>query len=310
MSVAWVTGAKGFIGRHLVKRLATSGTAVFGLGHGNWPQDVAKQGGVSHWINGGVDANNLLQLLRSGEKPDVIYHLAGGSSVGFSLQHPSEDFQRTVLSTSSLLEFVRSVLPGTPVVAVSSAAIYGNSPLPNLPEEGIYTPYSPYGFHKRMAELMSESYARSFGATITVVRFFSIYGPGLQKQLLWDTCSRLSKHPSHLALHGTGEELRDWLHVEDAVTLLERAGQLRAPNGFTFINGGTGQGTSVSKIVEMLCKAWGSNASVSFSGEVRNGDPRTLVANTDRLKSTTGLPPSRDLFEGISEYVQWYKSQA
>jgi UDP-glucose 4-epimerase len=104
MANAWITGARGFIGRHLAKRLADAGDTVAGIGHGAWPAADAARWGVKNWIEGPVDAAGLERLAASGGAPDAIYHLAGGSSVGKSLAAPLEDFRRTADSTATLLE--------------------------------------------------------------------------------------------------------------------------------------------------------------------------------------------------------------
>jgi UDP-glucose 4-epimerase len=306
MALAWITGAKGFIGQHLSRHLADKGTAVYGIGHGAWPEERAQRQGISFWINGEIDSANLWQLLQKGGKPDVVYHLAGGSSVGFSMQSPQENFHRTVTSTATLLEWLRCFSPQTRIVAVSSAAVYGNAPDAKLKEDGSYTPFSPYGYHKKLVELLCESYVHSFGLKATVLRLFSIYGPGLKKQLLWDTCNKLAHRPEKLVLQGTGKELRDWLVVDDAVRLLAAAGAMATPE-FAIINGGTGTGTSVSDIVHMLCKAYGHVPKISFSGQQRPGDPARLIAeisNTKRL----GVAITSDLATEIASYVVWHKS--
>jgi UDP-glucose 4-epimerase len=307
MSVIWVTGAKGFIGKHLCTYLSKQGNLVLGLGHGAWPSEIAIGSGISHWVNGEIEDSNLWQLIEQSGNPDLIYHLAGGSSVGVSLQSPTEDFRRTVTSTAALLEWIRIHSPQTKLVVSSSAAVYGNSQISHIPEEGNYTPYSPYGFHKRSAELLCESYVQSFGLQIAIVRLFSIYGPGLYKQLLWDLCSRLNHLPNKLEMNGTGEELRDWLYIEDAARILVTvAGDIT--ENLSIINGGTGKGICVRDVVNLTCQAWHISPEITFSGQSRPGDPMTLVANIDKL-DRLGFKPQHNLSEGINKYVNWFQSQ-
>jgi UDP-glucose 4-epimerase len=111
MSTVWITGARGFIGRHLARRLAGEGRTVIGIGHGAWPQSDAMHWGVSHWINGEISGSNLQALAGAFGLPLAIFHLAGGSSVGAALANPYEDFSRTVTSTASLLEWMRLSSP-------------------------------------------------------------------------------------------------------------------------------------------------------------------------------------------------------
>ena len=303
MSVTWVTGARGFIGRYLSFYLNKNGDKVFGLGHGAWPDTSAQQNGLELWINGEIDPGNLRILLEQSGPPDTIYHLAGGSSVGASLQTPTEDFKRTVVSTANLLDWVRGNVPKTHLVLSSSAAIYGNSPLEKLTEQGNYTPYSPYGFHKRNAELLCESYAHNFGLKIAIVRLFSIYGPGLRKQLIWDLCTRLKNQPQNLNLHGTGKELRDWLYIDDAVQYLVRASQFASCAPF-IINGATGKATCVREIAEYVCSAWGQRPNIVFSGNQHIGNPFSLVGQ----KSTTfEIHLSMTISQGIANYVHWFQ---
>lgn len=316
MGTAWVTGARGFIGQHLVRHLIQQGQTVAGLGHGAIPPEITLQQGLTHWINGDIDANNLQQLSHISGYPNVIYHLAGGSSVGLSLQTPAEDFRRSVLGTSSLLEWVRRNTPETHIILTSSAAIYGNTTLDKIPETGCYTPYSPYGFHKRAAELICESYAQAFGLSVGIVRLFSVYGPGLRKQLLWDLCCRLKASPKKIQMHGTGNEVRDWLYIEDAVHLLASLNALLMRNASSaskiektpiIINGGTGIGTCVRDIVLLVCKEFNLDIEVNFSGNQREGDPFSLVASLEQLK-TLDIELNYPLEHGIRNYVEWFSA--
>jgi UDP-glucose 4-epimerase len=306
MTITWITGARGFIGQYLSRYLAKQGDHVFGLGHGAYPPEISTKFGIIRWINGEIDATNLRQLLDVSGYPSTIYHLAGGSSVGLSIQTPTEDFRRSVVSTAALLDWIRTTTPETRLVVSSSAAIYGDTKIDPIPEEGTYIPYSPYGFHKRASELLCESYTQNFGLNIAIVRLFSIYGPGLCKQLLWDLCCRLKEAPDVLNLQGTGREIRDWLYVEDAVNILVAAGQssLDVP---LILNGGTGIGTSVKSVTDLLCKHLHLSPQITFSGQQKAGDPFSLVADISKLQALN-IPIQYSLTTGLEKYANWFQS--
>jgi UDP-glucose 4-epimerase len=242
------------------------------------------------------------------ELPTTIYHLAGGSSVGGSIAQPQEDFSRTVVGTQRLLDWIRVSAPGCAVVAVSSAAVYGSDHLGPIAETASLLPISPYGQHKRMMEQLCESYAQSFGLRATVVRLFSVYGPLLRKQLLWDLCNRLLAGQRQLLLGGTGAELRDWTCVRDVVRLLAVA--LGDPaHSFQILNGGSGVGTPVVEIAGKLAGVWGNGASVAFSGVSRAGDPASLIADSTRL-DRLGFVWQTSLDAGLDDYIRWFRDQA
>jgi UDP-glucose 4-epimerase len=305
MASVWITGATGFMGRHLARYLHGRGHIVCGVGHGTWPEAEASAGGVSRWINGEVDATNLELLKRFGGPPELVFHLAGGSSVGASLAMPLEDFSRTVATTARLMDWLRTAAPGAHIVAASSAAVYGASHQGRIHEDASCRPYSPYGRHKAMMESLLQSYSDSYGMRCSVVRLFSVYGPGLRKQLLWDVCSRLRAGAPALELGGTGGELRDWVEVSDVVRLLALIGA-RPSQGFSMWNGGSGQAEPVSAIAAFATEAWGRDVRTEFSGEARPGDPFSLVAdptNLQGLEFDWTIKPR----EGIARYVAWFK---
>jgi UDP-glucose 4-epimerase len=305
MKSVWITGAKGFIGRHLSKHLYSSGCQVAGIGHGAWTEDSALNHGISYWINGEIDGANLARLYEHTSRPDVIYHLAGGSSVGFSFSHPLEDYHRTVSTTARLFDWVATTCPDTVIVCASSAAVYGAGHSGRISEKAVINPFSPYGYHKAMMENIAHSYAHNFGIKVAIVRLFSVYGAGLEKQLLWDVCVKLRHDPKALELHGTGNELRDWLHVEDAVRLLDMAAT-NIPHEIAIYNGGTGIGTSVHDIGRSLINTWGLNTRLVFTGLARKGDPQSLVANVDQIDAI-GFNPNADLNNELSKFVLEFK---
>ena len=305
----WITGTNGFIGRYLARELADAGHAVHGIGHGAIDDSDRHRLGLQSWLNGEIDAANLNALAVANGPPLSIFHLAGGSSVGLSMAYPYEDFFRTVTSTARLLEWIRGSAPQCHIIAASSAAVYGSGHTGSISEEAVVTPMSPYGWHKLMMEELCNSYAASFGVRSSVVRLFSVYGSGLRKQLLWDICSRLAQGKTQLVLGGTGEEIRDWTDVRDVVRLLAKIGELPKTETFRVINGGSGRGTSVAEVAEMLVKDWGKATPVRFSGVSRAGDPFSLLADgahLNRISFDWRIPVA----QGLADYVRWFKELA
>jgi UDP-glucose 4-epimerase len=304
----WITGASGFIGRYLARELANGGHAVHGIGHGALADFEKHRLGLKTWLNGEIDAPNLNTLAAAHGLPSKIFHLAGGSSVGLSIELPFEDFSRTAASTARLLEWLRGAAPDCRLIVASSAAVYGAQYRGPIPENAAPAPMSPYGEHKLMMEQLCRSYAITFGLRSTVVRLFSVYGPHLRKQLLWDICSRLQQDQQTLVLGGTGAETRDWTDVRDVVRLLVKIGELPQQEAFRVINGGSGRATSVAEIANMLVKNWTRDVPVRYSGAVRAGDPFSLLADDAGLRR---LPFDWriSIEQGIVDYVTWFKDQ-
>lgn len=303
MKTVCITGAFGFIGRHAARLYATKGWHVTGIGHGSWDRAEWRQWGIANWHLADITLNTMLTYAG---RPDVIIHCAGSGSVGFSIDHPFQDFQRTVSTTAAVLEFIRMQSPETRLVYPSSAGVYGVAEKLPIEESAPLQPISPYGVNKKMAEALCLSYAKHFGVAAAVVRLFSVYGNTLRKQLLWDTCLKLDNQEN--TFFGSGLEKRDWLHIDDAATLLFEAGN-NASADCPVINGGTGKGVTVSKIVAKIFRCYKSSQSPEFTGITRAGDPVDYIADISKA-GQWGWKPLKTWQEGIKDYVEWYKDGA
>jgi UDP-glucose 4-epimerase len=257
---------------------------------------------VVRWSGGEIDAARLDGLTHDA-RPDAILHLAGGSSVGPSLVDPDLDYQRTVASTQRLLDWMRRGAPDAALVLASSAAVYGDAAAVPIGEQALPSPVSPYGKHK----LLMEVAARDSGFKAASVRLFSVYGPGLRKQLVWELCDRLGRGARELKLDGTGAETRDWLHIEDAAAMLVDAIPLAQPEAPVF-NGCTGTAVSVRDTARAILDGFGVQATLNFSGETRPGDPVHLVGDPAEA-AARGLKARVPAIAGLAATARTIRSE-
>lgn len=281
--IAYVIGGAGFLGRHLVARLLRDGWRVGVID----PIEPAAE--VTH-ARGRVTSETLAVLSSRLGAPTHVFHLGGGGSVGIAAADPALDRALAVEST----ELVVGSLSSARLVLVSSAAVYGETHEGPIREQAACAPISVYGRHKLEAEQRAAGHA--------VVRLFSVYGPGLRKQLLWDACEKLRR--GEASFGGTGAELRDWLHVDDAIDLLVTVAALEEP---LIVNGGTGVPTAVATALGQLRSHLGVATPLEFSGETRPGDPQALVADTARARAL-GWAARVPLADGLAEYARWYRT--
>jgi len=138
------------------------------------------------------------------------------------------------------------------------------------------------------------------------VRLFSVYGAGLRKQLLWDASQKIMRGENNF--FGTGDEIRDWLHVEDAASLLITAAG-HASAMCPIVNGGSGAGVTVREVLAELFTRFERADAPNFSGAARSGDPVGYVADIARAREW-GWQPLVDWKQGVCEYVGWFKGGA
>jgi UDP-glucose 4-epimerase len=294
-----ITGGLGFLGLAVARHLKARGAYVVGIGHGRTVTALAQ--GYDRWLQADVSEASLLKL---NESFDVVVHCAGRSSVAWSLENPLGDFRASVNSTAELLEYLRCHNSEATLIFPSSAAIYGAAPDRPLLVSDYPNPISPYGFHKQITETLLDNYSKVFGQRCISVRFFSIYGPDLRKQLIWDAAKKLTAGASSALFWGTGKETRDWIYIEDAARLI--CDLIDSPHNLNVLNGASGIRMTIAETLEQLRIALKSRTRIEFNNQVKIGDPcyyHADIADAELI----GWRPSVTLEEGLCKYAHWFK---
>ncbi len=294
-----MTGGAGFIGSHLVKRLVSLDSCVISVGSN---RDAALCAKGARYIFGDISGDTLETL---DFVPETIFHLAGGASVPASVADSPGDFMKTVFSTVLLLDFMRHHWPEAQLVYVSSAAIYGEATHKRASHDLACLPVSPYGVHKRQVELLLLDHARMYRTASVILRPFSVYGPGLRKQLLWDAMQKAGR--GVFDFFGSGDELRDWVYIADLVECLLRASE-HASAAVPVLNAGTCSGVSVRDVLSELFRLAGILQDPVFLGRPKEGDPGRLVAD-DSAEDLLGPLFHTSLRDGLCAYVKWYRTR-
>jgi UDP-glucose 4-epimerase len=296
--VAWVTGASGFIGSHVAALFAAKGWRVVKIDRLRpaMPDDLS--------VTAPVATPALAAACDLAGPPAAVFHGAGNGSVGRSVADPAACRRDTLETTETLLAFLRETAPRARLVFPSSAAVYGAAEAAPLAEDRPLSPVSPYGMHKAAAEAACRA-AAAAGQPVAILRMFSVYGPGLRKQLPWDLGQRLLAGNGAVELFGDGGETRDFLEVADAAAFIVALATDPHPTPLV-VNGGTGRATTVADFAARLAAALGVTRAIRFNGQVRAGDPRHYCADVTRARAL-GLNATVGLDRGLAAYAAWLR---
>lgn len=307
LRIAWVLGAKGFLGRYVARHLHSEGWVVRGLGRGDWVE--SGDWGLEDWQASSVSAEALESLAASGI-PDAVFCAAGSGTVAESFSDADTAHDDTVGSARITLDFLGKNALDAVFVYPSSCAVYGSRDEEPIAEDSPRRPASPYGAYKLEVERLCGEANQEHGLRCGVIRFFSLYGPGLRKQLIWDLAAR-AQGEGPILLSGTGCETRDLLHVGDAAaltaTVISTLTETELDDVLT-VNGGTGRALTVERIARLVLGQLPTNAEIVFSGTPREGDPPHFRADMSR-SSLLGFTPRWKPEKGIADYCRWIKGE-
>lgn len=290
-----VTGAGGFIGAKMLGLFTQKGYTVSGWDRINMENiesiDMLDEAAVI----------TVLQRIQ----PDIIIHCAGSADVGKSVQYPETDYAGNVTITHNLLFALHKLhMESTRVVFLSSAGVYGNPISLPITEDMPVNPLSPYALHKVMCEDMCRYFKNNYGMNVKVARIFSAYGAGLRKQIFWDMHMKAEK-TGKLEMFGTGNESRDYIHVNDVIQSLYLLATTESDE--MIFNVANGEETTIRQATDWFAECAGiSEDQISFNGFVREGDPINWRADNSKIKRL-GYKKSVEMKDGLQEYVDWVR---
>lgn len=299
-----VTGGAGFIGSHLVERLVEAGASVTSL-------DCQPKGGLRNLASvldriATADMDFVSDDLRdfmADQRFELAFHLAASAHVQSSVDDPRRDLERNAVATLNLLEAVRRVSPGTRLIYTSSAVVYRGGGADPIGEEDPTNPNSPYGVSKLAAERYVNVFARLFGLRTAVARLFTVFGPRLRKQIVYEIVGRLRQDGAVLSMLGDGAQARDFSYVSDVVDALMLIAA-RAPLEGEAYNVASGHQVTVDALARLIASTMGLSPRLAYSGAAYTGDTARWIADLTRLKAL-GFRPQVSFAEGIDRTVTW-----
>ena len=329
---ALVTGAAGFIGYHLCRRLLQDGFHVIGLDSLNDYYDVAlkdrrramlMQSPGFRFVHAKLEDPGLLRGLMAEERPDIVVHLAAQAGVRYSIDQPRAYLEANLIGAFELLEAARAYPPQHMLMASTSSVYGANTEMPYAETAKADSQMSFYAATKKANEAMAHSYAHLYGLPITMFRFFTVYGPWGRPDMALFKFTKSILEGAPIDVYNHGDMQRDFTYVEDLVhgiRLLIDAAPLRpstaediAPGDslsavapWRVVNIGNSEPVQLMDFIRAIEQATGRAATLNMM-PMQAGDVPATWADGALLQSLTGYSPRTAVPEGVAQFVAWYR---
>jgi len=329
--VILVTGAAGFIGFHLARKLLDAGHAVIGYDSVNDYYDPslkeARLAVLHDYENFTFFRNDLIdeQILSKvfdDHNPRLVVHLAAQAGVRYSLINPKVYMESNLIGFFNILEACRHH-DVEHFIYASSSSVYGmNEKIPFSTQHNVDHPISLYGATKRSNELMAHTYSHLYDLPTTGLRFFTVYGPWGRPDMALFLFTKAILKSESIEVYNNGEMKRDFTYIDDIIngllSLLDSPpnaidhwnGQVTDPSSskasFKLYNIGNNSPVNLMDFINEIEKRLGKKAEINFM-PLQPGDVVASHADVSGLVKDFRYKPSITVDEGIREFISWYK---
>lgn len=308
-----ITGAAGFIGARTAELLIQDGHTVTGLDNMNDAYDPRMKdyrlrklqtlpGFSFHKLD--IAEKSVISQFRS-QKFDAVINLAARAGVRYSVADPWIFVESNVLGTLNMLELCRQA--GTPkFIVASTSSIYGSNPPYPTPETASSSePLQPYAASKKGAEAMAHAYHHLHNIDVTIMRFFTVYGPAGRPDLALFRFVQWISEERPVRVNGSGEQSRGFTYIDDIAYGIMAA---LKPLGFEVINLGGHEVITINNLIRLIEEVVGKKAKVEY-GPADPADMLTNWADVTRAGELLGWEPRFTLREGVQKLVEWYNAE-
>ncbi len=332
-----VTGAAGFIGSNLIKRLLEfdEGSTILAIDNLNDYYDpklkikrldnlgikVEKNKIISgstkfeklFFIKYDLINNNLSELLNKYNNIEIVVHLAAQAGVRYSIVNPRAYIDSNLLAFFNVLNTSRD-LGIKNFIYASSSSVYGDTDkYPFLEEDDITKPSSLYAATKVANELIARTYSHAYGMRTLGLRLFSVYGPWGRPDMAYYKFTDAIFRGDEIEVYNRGDLYRDFTYIDDItnciISLMKMLIQ-KVDSGqrelFEVVNIGNSKPIKISDFIEILSNSIGKTVNIDYK-EKQLGDVYKTYANNDKLKEMIGFIPNISIEEGLSRFVNWYR---
>jgi UDP-glucuronate 4-epimerase len=324
-----VTGAAGFIGFFVSKKLLDLGHKVTGIDNLNDYYDVELKNNRLKNIDSDnfnffnidlVDAPSLNSIFLN-KKFDCVINLAAQAGVRYSLENPHAYINSNVVGFSNILEACKHNHVEHLIYA-SSSSVYGmNKSVPFSVKDNVDHPASLYAATKKSNELLAHSYSHLYNIPTTGLRFFTVYGPWGRPDMAYFLFTKAILEGNPIKVFNKGDMKRDFTYIDDIVfgitSLLDKPAKshqnLNSPSNpslssapYALYNIGNNNPVELGKFIETIEDILGIEAKKEYY-EMQPGDMKETFADIDELSNLTGYKPTTSLRDGLQNFIDWYK---
>jgi UDP-glucuronate 4-epimerase len=313
MSNYLVTGAAGFIGARTATMLIEQGHSVLGIDNVNDAYDPrikdyrlkklqALPGFKFHHAD--ISQKSSIDLFKD-EKIDGVINLAARAGVRFSVENPWAFLESNVTGTLNMLEVCRQ-FGCKKFILASTSSIYGENPVYPTPETASSSePIQPYAASKKGAEALAHSYHHLYDIDVTILRFFTVYGPAGRPDLAIFRFVKWIIEGEPIRINGDGNQSRGFTYIDDITRGIIAA---LKPVGYEVINLGGHEVVTINQLVEIVEELTGKTADVQY-GPPNLADVSMNHADVTKAKNMLGWNPQVDLRDGIKNLIDWYYAE-
>jgi len=308
-----VTGAAGFIGSHLCRRLLADGHHVVALDNFDPFYDPqVKRDNIAdclskkefQLIEGDIRDSGCVETILSANNIELTIHLAARAGVRPSIEDPLGYQDVNIRGTMVLLEAARKHGIKKFIFASSSSVYGNNTKVPFSETDNVDNPISPYAATKKAGELLCYTYHHLFDIDMVCLRFFTVYGPRQRPDLAIHKFAKLIEHGQQIPVFGDGSMMRDFTYIDDIIDGITAS--MRVCVGYEIYNLGESRPVRLDDLIGAIEKSLGRKAIIKRLPE-QPGDVRVTYADVSKAVAKLGYDPKTSLEDGLKKFVEWFE---